>query len=129
MLLAGWFSAFFLNSVPQQRTFYIIVPTLLLGAGMGCVLKAVGGKLTAVTLALTALTALLTFNQIFPQRGVGISAFQRNLQADYPALRSITVLGGQNGDPAEEPALEAFAPLEVRVFSRLPGQPRRIGLW
>lgn len=126
LLLAGWLSAFLLNSVPQQKTFFILGPTLLLGIGMGIVWKTVGGKLTAVTLALTALTALLTMNQMFPSRGVSISAFQKRIQADRGQGVSIPVLvhesdKGKDWNRIHE--LEAHAPINVTLFAHLPGAP------
>ncbi len=89
LLLSGWISAFLLNSMPPDNNFYIIGPTLLLGGGLGLIFKTAGGKLTAVTVALTALTALLTINQIYPSAGVSISAFEQGLQ--QPAARGTMV--------------------------------------
>jgi len=121
--LAGWFSAFLLNSIPEYRTFYIIVPTLLLGTGMGVALKTVGGKLTALTLALTALTALLTLNQLFPSRGVSISAFQQHLHENGHQGRVVDI---SSPDPAQidlSGAVEAFADIEISLFAQLPDAP------
>ncbi len=118
--LAGWFSAFLLNSIPEYRTFYIIVPTLLLGTGMGVALKIVGGKLTALTLALTALTALLTLNQLFPSRGVSISAFQQHLHENGHQGRVVDI---SSPDPAQidlSGAVEAFADIEISLLLNCP---------
>ncbi|MCW8858633.1 MAG: PQQ-dependent sugar dehydrogenase [Deltaproteobacteria bacterium] len=127
LLLAGWLSAFLLNSSSQESTIYILGPTLLLGVGMGVVLKAVGGKLTALTLALTALTALLTMNQIYPSRGVSISAFQKRMQAQG-SVGTFLPVNIQASDRAgifnNDPVLEAFAEIEVQLFAKLPGAPR-----
>lgn len=126
LLLAGWFSAFLLNSVPQYRTLYIIFPTLLLGTGMGVVLKVVGGKLTALTVALTALTALLTLNQLFPASGISISAFQSRWQENGSQLRTlpINVKGADQTDLfSTQRSLDAFADIDISLFSRLPASP------
>lgn len=129
LLLTGWLSAFLLTSVPQQKSLFILGPTLLLGGGMGVVLKSVGGKLTAVTLALTALTALLTMNQLFPSRGVSISAFQKRMQGEnvpgvtvplriHDSDKTVSDLRGQT--------LEAFSAVEVNLFAQLPAAPGRM---
>ena len=80
LLLAGWFSAFFLNSIPQGNNLYILGPTLSLGVGLGIMRKTVGTKLTALTLAFSALLALVVMNQVYPHRSISISAFQKRMQ-------------------------------------------------
>lgn len=127
LLLAGWLSAFLLNSIPQNRSLYILGPTLLLGVGMGVVLKAVGGKLTAITLALSALTALMIFNQVYPNRGVSISAFQKRLGDSSPTgtfEKLIIRTSDRSGPFAESPLLETFADIDIQLFARLPGAGR-----
>ena len=128
MLLGGWLGAFLLNSVPQSSTLYILGPTLLLGIGMGLMLKTVGGKLTALTLALTALTALLTLNQIFPSKGVGITAFQKPAPAEQNGTDLVLEARADDREGlfAEPPVLESFAPVEIRLFSRLPSGARML---
>jgi glucose/arabinose dehydrogenase len=126
LLLTGWLSAFLLNSVPQQKTFFILGPTLLLGIGMGIVWKTVGGKLTALTLALTALTALLTMNQMFPSSGVSISAFQKRTQNDRGQGIPVPILvdkTSKNQSRIRDRELEAFSPVEITLFAQLPGAP------
>ncbi|MDX2496026.1 MAG: PQQ-dependent sugar dehydrogenase, partial [Desulfuromusa sp.] len=127
LLLSGWFSAFWLNSMPLQSNLYILAPTLLLGAGMGLVHKTVGGKLTALTLAFTALTAILTLNQVFPSRSVSISAFKQRMQDGGQAGHSIPVItqdSDRSGSFAHERFLETFADVEVHLFAKLPGPAR-----
>jgi glucose/arabinose dehydrogenase len=129
LLLSGWFSAFLLNSIPQYRTLYIIVPTLLLGTGMGVVLKVVGGKLTALTIALTALTALLTLNQLFPSSGVSISAFQSRMHDNGNQSRSVSINvrnEDQSGLFSTHLTLEAFDNIEIDLFSQLPAAPAQM---
>lgn len=129
LLLAGWFSAFLLNTMPQYRTSYIIVPTLLLGSGMGVSLRVASGRLTALTVALTALTALLSINQIFPSRGVSISAFggRPELTGADAAEVELLVRADQKTGPFAKPrTLVASAAVEARLFARLPGRPAKI---
>lgn len=129
LLLSGWFSAFLLNNVPQYRTLYIIVPTLLLGIGMGVVLKVVGGKITALTVALTALTALLTLNQLFPASGVSISAFKTRMQVNGSQGQTlvINVRTEDQTDLFSTPrSLEAFDDIEINLFSKLPAAPAKM---
>ncbi|MDA3903618.1 MAG: PQQ-dependent sugar dehydrogenase [Desulfuromusa sp.] len=127
MLLAGWLSAFLLNSVPQNSSLYILGPTLLLGVGMGVVLKTVSWKLTALTLALTALTAVLMINQLYPNRSVSISAFQNRLQDNEKSGESIQLTvrdTDRTGVFENTHFLEAFASIKVQLFARLPGPAR-----
>ncbi len=129
LLLSGWISAFLLNSMPPGSNYYIIGPTLLLGGGLGLIFKTAGGKLTAVTVALTALAALLTINQIYPSAGVTISAFEQGLQ--QPAARGtmvpLQVAQDEHSGPfATERQLEAFADLDIKLFARLPGPVRML---
>lgn len=129
LLLSGWFSAFLLNSVPQYRTLYIIVPTLLLGIGMGVMLKVVGGKLTALTIALTALTALLTLNQLYPSSGVSISAFQTRMHENSQQGRPVVVNvrdEDRTGIFSMPLTLEAFEKIEIDLFSKLPAAPAQL---
>ena len=120
LLLAGWLCAFLLNSMPQNRTLYILGPTLLLGVGMG-----------VLTLALTALTALLTFNQIYPNHGVSISAFQKRLQDSSSTgthKKLIVRDSDRSGIFADSPLLETFADIDVQLFARLPGAARMLSI-
>ena len=124
MLLAGWLSAFLLNSVPQSSSLYILGPTLLLGVGMGVVHKTAGIKLTVLTLALTALTALLTMNQFYPSHSVSISAFQKWMQQSTESGEIVQLKvrdTDRTGIFSTARFLETFADIEVRLFAGLPG--------
>lgn len=125
LLLAGWLSAFLLTSIPQNSTLYLLIPTLLLGVGMGVLAKTVGNRLMALTLALTALTALLSLNQIFPNRGVGFDAFNQEAVLQEGTAQPLRVIE-ESGDSINSAArkLEAFAPIRVRRFAQLPAHPR-----
>ena len=127
LLLAGWFSAFLLNSVPQDGNLYILGPTLLLGVGLGIMHKTVGAKLTALTLAFTALTALLFMNQLYPGRSVSISAFQQRMRESGQTGKSIPIIikdSDRSDSFAKERFLESFADIEVHLFATLPGTVR-----
>ncbi len=127
MLLAGWLSAFLLGSTPQTRPLYILGPTLLLGFGMGVVRKTVSWKLTALTLALTALMAVAVTNQFYPGKTISISAFQNRLQGSAERGKPIPLSvrdADRTGSFAEPRTLEAFADIQVQLFSKLPDGPR-----
>ncbi len=127
LLLAGWFSAFLLNSIPQNGNLYILGPTLLLGVGMGVTHKTVGGKLTALTLAFTALIALLFMNQLYPGRSVSISAFKQRMRDSGQTGETIPIIirdSDRNDVFAKERFLESFADVEVHLFAKLPGPAR-----
>lgn len=127
LLLSGWFIAFLLNSMPQYSNLYILAPTLLLGVGMGLMHKTVGGKLTALTLAFTALIAILTMNQVLPSRSVSLSAFNQRMgdggQVGH-AIPVITQDSDRSGSFATDRFLETFADVEVHLFAKLPGSVR-----
>ena len=127
MLLAGWLTAFLLNTVPQSSTLYIIGPTLLLGVGMAIIRKTVGVKLTVVSLGLTALAAVLVMNQLYPNKGVHISAFQKRNQMVTEKGNSVPIAvrdSDRVGPFAKPHFLESFADINVQLFARLPGPPR-----
>ena len=132
LLLAGWLCAFLLNSLPQQSTFYILIPTLLLGMGLGLVMKTVGGRLTALTLAMTALVALLIMNQIYPSDGVTISAFQATPETSPPFLDQVLRVqveqSPSSGVFAQPRDLEGISGLRIQLFARLPGGVRMLAL-
>ena len=127
MLLVGWLTAFLLNTVPQSSTLYIIVPTLLLGVGMAVIRKTVGVKLTVVSVGLTALAALLMMNQLYPNKGVRFSIFQKRNQVVTEKGHSVPI-AVRNSDRVDTFAnprfLESFADIKVQLFARLPGPPR-----
>ncbi len=131
LLLGGWISAFLLNSVPEYYNYLILGPTLLLGTGMGVVWKLLGGRLTAVTLALTAMLALVTYNTIYPRHPISIRAFQERMQ-ETPQIQQqgheirIQTLAGEATHPLAARRFEVFADLEVRLFARLPGPVRML---
>ena len=127
LLLAGWFSAFLLNSIPPDGNLYILGPTLLLGVGMGIMHKTVGAKLTALTLAFTALTALLFMNQLYPSRSVSISAFQQRMRESGQSGKSVPIIikdSDRSGPFEGERFLESFADIDVHLFANLPGPVR-----
>lgn len=123
LLLAGWFSVFLLNTVPQQRTLLIIGPTLLLGIGMGILLKQARWKLTTLTLALTALTAIISINTLFPERRIGIGSFQQRQRENALPGHPLEIVSTQQDSAAAFPALEAFADIEIKLFAQLPAAP------
>lgn len=122
LLLAGWFCAFLLNSTPDNRTLYIIVPTLLLGVGMGIILRVVGGKLTALCLALTALTSLATLNQIYPEKGIQFDLFQQYFIVKQSDGRHIS-LSYPSGSDEQTSQLEVFADISIELFALTAGKP------
>ncbi|WP_321391485.1 PQQ-dependent sugar dehydrogenase [uncultured Desulfuromusa sp.] len=127
MLLAGWLSAFLLNSDPQKSTLYIIGPTLLLGIGMAVIRKTAGVRITVVTLGLTALAALLAMNQIYPSKGVSFPVFNNDREAlmEKGDLIPIVVREKDRVDTFSVPrSLETFSDVKVQLFAGLPGPPR-----
>lgn len=124
LLLGGWLSAFLLNSIPQQNSLYIIGPTLLLGCGMGLMHKVSGWKLTAITLTFTALAALLSMNQLFPERSISISAFQQRLHESRQPGHSVPIVASASAlkdSSSVDHVLNSPADIDIHLFARLPG--------
>ena len=128
LLLAGWMSAFLSRSVPQSHDIYYLIPTLFLAIGLGFVLKIVGGRLTAVVVALTAIAAIVAVNSLYPTQGITLSGFQKKL-ANAVVGKAIPLQVRDNdrsGAFAAERSLESFADIEVNLFARTPGPARML---
>lgn len=128
MLLAGWLSAFALNTIPQHNSLYILGPTLLLGVGLGLTHKAVGGKKAAIALAFTAMAGLLLLNQLFPDQSVSFFAFKQRMQGGFKGqVVAIEVQEKESTGVFSTPrTLETFAAVKIQVFTLLPAAPGRM---
>ena len=130
LLLAGWFSAFALNSFPQLSNLYILGPTLLLGGGMGLTHKAAGGKKTVIALVFTAMAGLLLLNQLFPERSVSISAFQQRMRDSSNSVRHQIAIVPRAADRKDtfvaDRTLESSADINIQLFARLPAPVRMV---
>ncbi len=126
-LLLGWLSGFLIRTLPQVHDYYYLVPTLLLCCGMGIVLKLLGGRMTAIVLAMTAIVAVVGMNQLYPSHKVSFANFQRRLVQQAKVGTPVAVVIAEkdrSGVFAESLELEAFADVSVRLFAQLPGPPR-----
>ncbi len=134
LLLAGWLGSFLLNSMATGYGLFILGPTLLLATGLGMIWKAAGGRLAAVALAFTALFALLTINQFYPERALSVSALKNRIQAKGQSDEAkngspiFVVMPAAADSPVFPPGfqLEAFSDIRVSLFSTLPGPPQRL---
>lgn len=131
ILLAGWMSAFLPRYIFHASEYAILLPTLLLGVGMGLTLKLLSGPRTALVLALTAVVSLFAINQLYPDsslsfRGFG-KRFQQNMQAGH--LVEVQVRDTDRVDAFAQPRqLRSVADVSVNLFARVPGAPRMLAL-
>ncbi len=128
-LLFGWLSAFLLRTLAEIHDYYYLIPTLLLCCGMGIVLKLTGGRMTAVILAMTALTAVAGSNQLAPENKISWLNFQQRFlqQVKVGHQVELQVAPEDRVGPFAEPVqLETFADISLSLFARLPGAPRML---
>ena len=127
LLLAGWMSAFLLHSIPQNSDLYYFVPTLLLGCGIGLLLKFLTSRKTAIVVALTAACSMMAVNSLFPGQKISFSKFRQNLQKSVSNGKPLNIVvrsEDRHGTFADERQLEAFADVSVNLFAQLPGPAR-----
>lgn len=126
LLFCGWLSAFWLNALQLHSSFYILVPTLLLGVGMGLIRKIANRKIMVVSLALTALIAVSFYNQFHAQRRISLSDFKVRMQAGSSQSVNIMTKADQQGTFDTSRTLQATTDIEVSLFAELPGPPRML---
>ena len=81
-LFVGWLGSFILNSLASGYEVYVLAPTLMIAFGLGLIWRTRGGKIAALSLAFTALLAVLTMNQLYPERALSIPAIKKTLSKD-----------------------------------------------
>ncbi len=122
VLFAGWLSAFWLNGAKPDSTAYYLIPAFLLGIGMGLIRKVANGKIMVVSLAFSALLAIVLYNRFEPQRPISFSEFQQRIKKaslnDIPLLVSPQLL--KQSPELGHHLLKASARISVSVFARLP---------
>ncbi len=131
MLLIGWMSAFLFTSSPQFNDFYYLIPTLLLGCGMGVILKLLGKRMTAVVLAITAVASVLAVNQFFPAKSISLAKFKKRISSFSPPGNPLSLQvpnENKTGIFSENRTLFSKEALEVKLFALLPG-PARMLTW
>lgn len=129
LLLAGWMSSFLAQSIPQVGDLYYLLPALLLGIGLGLVLKVLHWLRTIFVIALTALASILAVNQFFPSRNISITGFLQRMseQVELGAALPLEVHTHDQVDIfATERQLASPAAVKVQLFSRLPGPARML---
>ena len=129
LLLAGWMSAFLSQSIPQKTDLYYLLPALLLGVGMGLLLKLLDGKRTAFVLALTAVAAIMAVNQLYPQSKISLLGFKDKLPQSMKVGKVIELQvrhADKTGVFTQPRQLHAVANVSVQLYSRLPGGARML---
>ncbi len=125
ILLVGWFSAFLVTGHYGRSSLYLLLPVLLLGSGMGLLIKLTHIRATVLTLAVTAITALVLLNQFFPQHTPRFSAL-KTVSPD-PFMVSIEVpVVDQLSEFMSERFLESSAPVTIELIVRLPSPARQM---
>lgn len=131
LLIAGWMSAFLIRTIPQPTDFYYLIPALLLGVGMGLILKLLNAMRTAVVVALMAIVSIVAVNQLYPGNKISISGFLSRMESEIKKGRAVVVEvrdADRTGPFAAERVLYSLADIRVQLFSRLPGPPRMLAV-
>lgn len=125
LLLSGWLSAFLVTGYYGRSSLYLLFPVLLLGSGMGLLLKLTHIRATVLTLAVTALAALALLNQFFPQHTPRFSAFKSS--DPDPVMVNIEVpVVDQLSEFMSERFLESEVPVTIELIARLPAPVRQM---
>ncbi len=125
LLLAGWLSAFLVTGQFGRSSLYLLPPVLLLGAGMGLLIKLTNIRATVLTLAVSAITALVLLNQFFPQHKPRLSTFKTS--SPDPFLVGIEVpVTDQLSEFMSERYLESSSAITIQLIARLPAPARQM---
>ncbi len=120
LLCAGWLSAFAVTGLYGRSSVYLLLPALLLGSGLGLLLKQVNIRQTVMALAATALFSLVLINQFLPQFSPRLSSL-RQLK---PEVHQVTIQPPPLVDGVVLPALpqlSSHVALHATLFAVLPG--------
>ncbi len=125
-LFIGWLGSFILNSLASGYEIYVLAPTLMIAFGLGLIWRTRGGKIAALSLAFTALLAVLTMNQLYPGRALSIPAIKKRFQTTAEEGRRIPVLVPESLRTQvieQDRHLSVYADIEVSLYAQLPGTP------
>jgi len=129
LLLAGWLSAFLSQAIPLQTDFYYLIPALLLGFGIGVIRKLLSTMRSAIVVALMAIVAIITVNQINPGGKISVSGFFQRMEKEAQQGVPIKVEvrdADRRGAFAVERRLAGTTDLRVQLFALLPGGARML---
>ena len=128
-LFVGWFGSFILNSLASGYELYVLGPTLVIAIGLGLVWKSSGGRIAALSLAFTALLALLSMNQFYPERALSVPALKKRFQESAGKGRDIIIKVPdtlRSGPFIQDHPVTVFADIQISLFAHLPNTPADI---
>ncbi len=125
LLLFGWLSAFMVTGQHGRSSLYLLVPVLLLGAGMGLQLKLTHIRATTLTLAISAVAALALLNMFFPQHAPRLSALKNASPDPYPVSIAVPI-ADELSEFIIERQLKSTSALHIQLIARLPAQARQM---
>lgn len=129
LLLAGWLSAFLSRAIPMQNDYYYLIPALLLGVGVGILLKLFSGFKVAILVVVMAIVSIVTVNQIYPAGRISISGFLQRMEKEVKKGKPVVIdvqKEQRTGVFSESRELSALTDLKVQLFARLPGAARML---
>ena len=129
LLIAGWMSAFMSQAIPLQSDIYYLVPALLLGIGVGVLLKLLSGLRTALVVAVMAIVSIVAVNQIYPSGKISITGFLQRMEKETKKGQPVSVNvqeSDRTGIFATERVLASVADIQVQLFAKLPGAVRML---
>ena len=125
LLLIGWLSAFMVTGQHGRSSLYLLIPVLLLGAGMGLQLKLTHIRATALTLAISAVAALALLNMFFPQYTPRLSALKNASPDPYPVSIEVPI-ADELSEFVIERQLKSTSALDIQLIARLPAPARQM---
>lgn len=129
LLFAGWLSAFLSKALPLQTDYYYFIPALLLGVGVGVLLKLLSGFKVAVIVVVMAIVSIVAVNQIYPGGQISITGFLQRMEQEVKKGKAVAIevkAGQKSGVFAETRELSALTDLRVQLFAQLPGEARML---
>lgn len=129
LLIAGWLSAFLSRAVPQQSDYYYFIPALLLGVGVGTLLKLLSGFKVAILVVVMGIVSIVTVNQIYPAGRISITGFLQRMEKEVKKGTPVTIEvppGKGTGVYSVPRELSALTDLRVQLFAQLPGAVRML---
>jgi len=129
LLIAGWMSAFMSRAIPLQSEYYYLVPALLLGVGIGILMRLLSGLKTALIVVLMAIVSIVAVNQVYPEGKISVTGFLQRMETEVKKGKPVTVEvreADRAGIFADELVLSSLADIRVQLFARLPGAARML---
>ena len=129
LLIAGWLSAFLSRAIPLQSDYYYFVPALLLGVGVGTLLKLLSGFKVAILVVVMGIVSIVAINQIYPAGRISITGFMQRMETEIKKGKPVVVAVSarqKDGIFSSPRELSALTELRVQLFAQLPDGARML---